>query len=163
MQEQKWVQNGWTFLTSSLDQILLIGRKLNTRRGGTLWATLSPDLSLDTSLCFWAAFQNWAEAQISGLALCLHGHFHTLLPSWILTESREGCCERCLSTKGMEKFPSSSEKNRFLLLFELLCKEGRDRYGLQQKVGLMKISAVGVQQDGTFSRLQGCICFHSLW
>lgn len=31
------------------------------------------------------------------------------------------------------------------MLFELLCKEGRDCYGLQQKVGLMKISAAGVQ------------------
>ena len=45
--------------------------------------------------------------------------------SWILTGSREGCCEGWLPTKGMEKFPSSSEKNYFLLLFELRWKEGR--------------------------------------
>lgn len=154
MQEQKWIQNGWAFLTSSFDQILLIGRKLNTWRGGVGCVELCELRYLQTSLWipvyvpeqpFKIGRKQWAEAQISGLALCLHGPFHTLLPSWVLTDSREGCCQRCLSTKGMEKFPSSSEKNCLLMLFELLCKKGRDCYGLQQKVGLMKISAAGVQ------------------
>lgn len=84
--------------------------------------------------------------------------------SWILTESREDWHGRWVPMKGMEKVLSSSEKNPcFLLLFELHWKEGKDCPELQQKVGLMKIGAVGVKQGGMFSWLQGCICFQSLW
>lgn len=76
MQEQKWNQNGWAFLASSLDQIPLSERKLNTWSGGTMWAGFSPELSLDTSLCSWEAFQKQQEAVKWGTNF-RHGLLHS--------------------------------------------------------------------------------------
>lgn len=153
MQEQKWNQNGWAFLTwpdsSNWEEVKhmewgnfvsrVISRAL-FRYQSMLLNSLSKSSGsselrhkLQTRPC----------ACMSPSTFCCCRLQRRI--SWILTESREGCCEGWLPMKGMEKFPSSSEKNSFLLLFELHWKEGRDCPGLQQKVGLMKISAVGVQ------------------
>lgn len=120
---------------SSLDQILLAGRKLNTW-GGEIWrAGLSPELPLGAGLC---SFCNGPGAENWGTNCGLSLRF-----AWALAHSAGSL----LNWEGMEKFPSSPEKTLFLFSVP----------GLQQKVGLK----IRVGQDCHSSRV--VFVFQSLW
>lgn len=107
MQEQKWNQDGWAFLTwpdsSGWEEVEHMGWENSGRAG---W---SPELPLDTGLCSWAAF--WSgqgtEARTVGSASCL--------PHPAAVTCRGGWAGSLLIQQGMKKFPSPPEKKTWFL------------------------------------------------